>query len=94
MTGDVLTIAPTLPQHWRSLSYRAGWKGRVLEVRIVPGSVSVNLISGDAMDVRIAGAARKLSPEAGVLVGDPTHHPPPPSASAKSAPRDATASLQ
>jgi len=58
--GDKLTIDPRLPPHWRSLSFRVRWRGRLVDIRIAGKTVEATLVAGDAMDVRISGATWKL----------------------------------
>jgi len=60
LMGDRLTIDPKLPPRWRSLSFRVRWRGRSVDIRIAGKAVEATLVEGDAMDVRIAGAERKL----------------------------------
>jgi trehalose/maltose hydrolase-like predicted phosphorylase len=67
-TGDILAIAPRLPAQWRVLSFRARWKGRSVAIRIADGIVQATLVDGEAIDVRIAGAAKTLRPGAMVQV--------------------------
>jgi trehalose/maltose hydrolase-like predicted phosphorylase len=64
LSGEVLAIDPKLPPSWRSLSYRVCWRGRSIDVRIEHGVVHATLVKGEAVDVRIAGAAQTLSPGA------------------------------
>jgi len=67
-TGDILAIASRLPAQWRVLSFRARWKGRSVAIRISDGIVQATLVDGEAIDVRIAGAAKTLEPGATVQV--------------------------
>jgi trehalose/maltose hydrolase-like predicted phosphorylase len=60
--GETLGIDPRLPRQWQELSFRVCWRGRSLAVRLTAGSVEATLIAGEAMEVRIAGAARHLEP--------------------------------
>jgi trehalose/maltose hydrolase-like predicted phosphorylase len=64
LMGDTLGIAPRLPPQWRSLSFRVCWKGRTVAIRVAGSTVQANLVEGEAMEVRIAGAARPLAPGA------------------------------
>jgi trehalose/maltose hydrolase-like predicted phosphorylase len=64
LMGETLGISPKLPPQWRSLSFRVCWKGRVVAFRIAAGSVEASLIEGQAMEIRIAGAAEELNPGA------------------------------
>ena len=64
LMGDTLGIAPRLPLHWRSLSFRVCWKGRTVAIRVVGSTVQATLVEGEAMEMRIAGIARALIPGA------------------------------
>jgi HAD superfamily hydrolase (TIGR01509 family) len=66
--GDTLAIDPKLPAQWRSLSFRVCWRGRSVAVRIADGTVQATLTEGQPIDVRIAGAMRKLTPGEAVEV--------------------------
>jgi trehalose/maltose hydrolase-like predicted phosphorylase len=68
LMGDTLGLEPKLPRQWSSLSFRVCWRGRVLAIRIAGGAVQANLVEGEAMEIRIAGAARALVPGATVEV--------------------------
>jgi trehalose/maltose hydrolase-like predicted phosphorylase len=61
---DTLGIAPSLPPGWRSLSFRACWRGRAVAVRITGSTVQTTLEKGETMDIRIAGNGRVLEPGA------------------------------
>jgi trehalose/maltose hydrolase-like predicted phosphorylase len=61
---DTLGIAPRLPPGWRSLTFRACWRGRAVAVRISDTTVQATLEEGDAMEIRIAGNTRVLVPGA------------------------------
>jgi trehalose/maltose hydrolase-like predicted phosphorylase len=60
--SDTLGIDPRLPSHWRCLSLRLCWKGRSLLISITGKTVQVTLTEGEAMEMRIATARRKLTP--------------------------------
>jgi trehalose/maltose hydrolase-like predicted phosphorylase len=64
MTGDVLALDPRPPTQWRSLSFRVCWRGRTIAVRIAAGAVTAALVEGDAIEVRICGTTRTLTPGA------------------------------
>jgi len=61
LKGDMLGIDPRLPPQWRSLSFRACWRGRSVAIRIAGSSVEVKLVEGDAMEIRIATTKHKLT---------------------------------
>ncbi|NEX92498.1 glycoside hydrolase family 65 protein [Caulobacter sp. 17J65-9] len=62
MTGDVLALDPRPPTQWRSLSFRVCWRGRTIEISIAGGTVTATLVEGEAVDIRICGTARTLTP--------------------------------
>jgi trehalose/maltose hydrolase-like predicted phosphorylase len=62
LMGDTLRIDPKLPPQWRGVSFRVCWNNRTVGVRIANGNVEATLADGAAMDIRIAGATRKLEP--------------------------------
>jgi len=68
MTGDTLGIHPKLPPQWHCMSFRVCWHGRTVAIRITDGSVQAVLESGEAMTMRIAGAARPLTSGASIQV--------------------------
>ena len=68
LAGDTPGIDPKLPPQWRSLSFRVRWRGRSVAIRIAGRTVEVTLTDGEAMEIRIAGAMRKLTPGATVKV--------------------------
>jgi trehalose/maltose hydrolase-like predicted phosphorylase len=69
LRGDTLAINPKPPPQWRSLSFGVCWKGRTVQVRIAEQKVQASLSEGEAIEVRIAGAVRNLTP--GVTVEVP-----------------------
>ena len=58
--GDILEVDRKLPAQWRSLSNRVCWRGRVVMVRITGRTVQATLVNGEAMEMRIGAAVRKL----------------------------------
>jgi trehalose/maltose hydrolase-like predicted phosphorylase len=64
LKGDTLGIDPRLPPQWRSLSFRASWRGRSVAVRIAGNTVQATLVEGEGMEMRIGAAMRKLAPGA------------------------------
>jgi HAD superfamily hydrolase (TIGR01509 family) len=78
LTGDLLSVNPKLPQTWRSLAYRACWKGRTVAFRIADGQVEATLVAGEPLTIRIAGEERSLSPGVATTVGLATTSAPAP----------------
>jgi trehalose/maltose hydrolase-like predicted phosphorylase len=64
LMGDVLGLDPKLPPHWRSLSFRVHWRGRIVQIAISSGAVRASLEAGEAMELRVAGGTRTLTPGA------------------------------
>jgi trehalose/maltose hydrolase-like predicted phosphorylase len=61
LRSDTLGIDPRLPPQWRSLSFRVCWRGRSVTIRIAGRTVQATLVEGEAMEMRIAAASRKLT---------------------------------
>jgi trehalose/maltose hydrolase-like predicted phosphorylase len=61
LRADTLGIAPRLPPQWQSLSFRVYWRGRSVMIRIAGRTVQATLAEGEAMEMRIAGATRRLT---------------------------------
>jgi trehalose/maltose hydrolase-like predicted phosphorylase len=68
LKGDTLGIDPRLPPQWRSLSFRARWRGRSVAIRIAGSTVQATLIEGEGMEMRIGAATRKLTAGAALQV--------------------------
>jgi trehalose/maltose hydrolase-like predicted phosphorylase len=60
----MLNIDPRLPPQWRCLSFRVCWQGRTVAFSIADGAVKATLATGEPMELRVAGSARKLAPGA------------------------------
>ena len=68
LMGATLGIDPKLPPQWRSLSFRVCWGGRSVAIRIAGRTVQATLVEGEAMEMRIAAATRKLTASTTVQV--------------------------
>jgi trehalose/maltose hydrolase-like predicted phosphorylase len=64
LMADTLAIDPKLPPQWRSVSFRVRWRGRSVAIRIAAATVQATLVEGEAMEIRVAAATRKLTPGA------------------------------
>src|SRR5262249_5381574 len=64
LAGARFGIDPKLPPQWRSLAFRVRWRGRSVAIGIAGRTVEATLAEGQAMDIRIADAMRKLTPGA------------------------------
>ncbi|WP_291695952.1 glycoside hydrolase family 65 protein [Bradyrhizobium sp.] len=62
LTGDRPAIEPRLPPRWRCLSFRFFWRGRSVGIRIEGGTAQAKLLEGEAIEIRLAGVERSLSP--------------------------------
>jgi trehalose/maltose hydrolase-like predicted phosphorylase len=79
LASDIPGIDPKLPPEWKSLSFRACWRGRSIAFRIADGRATATLISGEPMDVRIAETIETLTQEKPVYVAletEPVAHAP------------------
>jgi trehalose/maltose hydrolase-like predicted phosphorylase len=68
LRGDTLGIDPRLPPQWHSLSFRVCWRGRSVAIHIAGSTAQATLVEGEAMEIRIAAATRKLTAGATVSV--------------------------
>jgi trehalose/maltose hydrolase-like predicted phosphorylase len=68
LMGDTLGIYPRLPLQWLSLAFRVRWRGRSVAIHIAGRIVQATLVEGEAMEMRIAAASRKLTAGATVQV--------------------------
>ena len=68
LRGDAPALHPRLPPAWRSMRFRARWRGRTLGVRIAGTTVCVELVEGEACEVRIGGRTHRVERGAAVEV--------------------------
>jgi trehalose/maltose hydrolase-like predicted phosphorylase len=68
LSGETLGIDPRLPPQWRALSFRVCWRGRCVALRVTAGNVEATLVAGEVIEIRIAGAIRRLAPGTTVQV--------------------------
>jgi alpha,alpha-trehalose phosphorylase len=59
--GDTLAFAPTLPSRLKRLCFRVLYRGRRLQVEIVPGEARYELLVGEPLDVIHHGNPIRLS---------------------------------
>ena len=64
LTGEALGLDPRLPPQWRSLAFRACWRGRTVAIRIAGATVEARLERGDVMEIRVAATRQTLAPGA------------------------------
>ena len=64
LMGDALGIHPRLPPQWRSMTFRVCWRGRSVGIRITGRIIEATLLTGDAMEMRIAASTHQLRPGA------------------------------
>jgi trehalose/maltose hydrolase-like predicted phosphorylase len=61
LSEDCLAVDPRLPPEWRSLSFRAWWRGRCVALRIAGGNVEATLVEGDVLEMRVGAAVLNLT---------------------------------
>jgi trehalose/maltose hydrolase-like predicted phosphorylase len=61
MRGETLGIDPRLPTHWRSLSFRICWRGRVVEICITGNAAEATLCEGEPIEIRTSANKAELS---------------------------------
>src|SRR5262249_4199360 len=61
LRADTLGLVPRLPPQWQSLSFRRCWRGPSGVIPIAGRTVQATLAEGEAMEMRIAGATRRLT---------------------------------
>ena len=61
LMGDKLGLDPKLPSQWRSLSFRACWRGSTVAVGITGKTVRATLVEGPPIEMRIAAATYDLA---------------------------------
>ncbi|MBV8684044.1 MAG: HAD-IA family hydrolase [Caulobacteraceae bacterium] len=64
VTGETLAIRPNLPPRWTSLSYQVRYRGRLVAVHVAQRALTVTLLDGEPLDVRIGAATHRLSADA------------------------------
>ena len=64
LMGDALGIQPRLPPQWRSMTFRVCWRGRSVGIRITGRTIEATLLTGEAMEMRIAATIHQLHPGA------------------------------
>lgn len=60
MHGDVLALAPVLPDAWHSLVFRLRYRGRVLSVRVTRREVEIG-VEGDPVELELYGRRRTVA---------------------------------
>jgi trehalose/maltose hydrolase-like predicted phosphorylase len=60
LTGDVISLSPRLPPHWRSMSFGVRWREHPIQVRIADATVRMVISDGASVDIRIAGKTHRL----------------------------------
>jgi maltose phosphorylase len=58
--GDVLALAPTLPDGWTGYSFRINWRGSELLVRVGGQGTEVRLLEGPPLSLMLYGQRRQL----------------------------------
>ena len=62
LSGDALSLSPTLPANWRSMQFRVRWRGRRIKLGISDGgqTVAATLEAGEPMTLVVHGTERML----------------------------------
>ncbi len=68
VTESGISFAPSIPDDWRSYSFRIGYMGRRLEISVDAEKATVELLSGEALDIKLFGRTVRLNDktEAGI----------------------------
>jgi alpha,alpha-trehalose phosphorylase len=56
-----LSFNPTIPKQWRAYAFKVRYRGRLIGVRVTPGSASFELLAGEALEIRVDGRPVQLS---------------------------------
>ena len=62
LMGDALTHSTPVPPQWRSMTFRVCWRGRSVGIRITGRTIEATLLTGEAMEMRIAATIRSTAP--------------------------------
>jgi trehalose/maltose hydrolase-like predicted phosphorylase len=68
LMGDTLGMDPRFPPQWHSLSFRVRWRVRSVAIRITGRTMEAMPVEGEALEMRIAAATRKLTAGAALQV--------------------------
>ncbi|MDO4815626.1 MAG: glycosyl hydrolase family 65 protein [Bacillota bacterium] len=68
VTESGIGFAPSIPDDWRSYSFRIGYMGRSLEISVNTEKASVRLLSGEALDIRLFGQLVRLNDKTEVSI--------------------------
>lgn len=61
--GDMLVFNPSIPEAWKSYSFRTMYRGAVLAVNVAKETVGFKTINGTGADIRIYGKEYKIGSE-------------------------------
>ncbi len=57
---DGLSFNPTIPAQWRAYAFKVRYRGRLLALRVTPDETRIELLSGEAIEVRLNGVPVRL----------------------------------
>jgi kojibiose phosphorylase len=66
----VLSVDPSLPDHWRSLRFRMWFRGNLIQIAVSQDSIEASMVHGsEALEMDLSGARRVLRSGGAVRVG-------------------------
>ncbi len=68
VTESGIGFAPSIPDDWHSYSFRIGYMGRRLEISVNAEKASVELVSGDALDIKLFDKVVRLEDKAEISI--------------------------
>jgi maltose phosphorylase len=58
--GEVLSISPSIPPQWKSYRFQIVYRGSVIKVEVDKSKVSIQVIEGPVVQLKIFGKLYKL----------------------------------
>jgi maltose phosphorylase len=65
--GDLLVFNPTIPEHWRSYSFRVSYRDSIVRVSVSQTEARIELISGAPVTALVRGEVREIGKDGLVL---------------------------
>jgi HAD superfamily hydrolase (TIGR01509 family) len=62
LRADALRLEPRLPPNWQALEFHVHWRGRLVGIKVAPAMLEAELLSGEAMPLRVGGQRHILAP--------------------------------
>jgi len=69
VSSDMLEFNPRLPEQWERLSFKILYRGRTLNVRIEQGSINIENLDGEEIEVSVAGKKEMIGSRGKMLAG-------------------------